>query len=169
MSESIWANVAIGGFGLIGVIVAGVLGYQSGSNAVNKDYVQLAATMLTNKESSPELRKWSVDVLNKMSPVPFTQKQKEVLTGAIVPVFMPPVPQNKVGLTKNMRELCPDVIKNAPKEMTREWMLFVLEKYERCRARHNVMVDYITKYDALIDDSNARMAKIAGHPVLPTK
>lgn len=57
-----WAAVIIAGLGVIGTIAGSMIGYQTGSNAVNKDYVALAISILDKKDASPDLRKWSVDV-----------------------------------------------------------------------------------------------------------
>ena len=74
-----WVPISVGLVGAFATLAAGFIGYQSGVAAVNKDYVGFAITTLQKEDTSPELRKWSVDVLSKFSPVPFGSKLKQEL------------------------------------------------------------------------------------------
>ncbi len=40
---------------------------------LDRDYVQIAISILQDKDSSQDLRAWATDILNKKSPVPLKQ------------------------------------------------------------------------------------------------
>lgn len=57
---------------------------------IKKDYVQMAVNILAQpkKPNDNDLRKWSVDVLSKNSPVPFTQTlSKQLWVGEALTMF----------------------------------------------------------------------------------
>ena len=62
------------------------MGYQSGTKSINKDYVQIAMNNLNNEKSTPELRKWSIEVLNKLSPIPMDSSLKKELSVVMGPL-----------------------------------------------------------------------------------
>lgn len=77
--------------GMAAAVMSGYLGYQSGTKAVNKDYVALAINTLSDKNATPELRSWSVKVLGALSPVPFGEKLEDQLaeTGLNSKLYVP--------------------------------------------------------------------------------
>lgn len=135
-----WSTVAVAAIGVVGTIAGSMVGYKSGSMAVDKDYVQMAISSLAAKDTSPELRSWSVEVLNKLAPVPFGPALKREL------VVVPLTP--RVPIPKEAGALCPDIIGDARRHpnkrpsMEAEYRQFVLE-YELCRVRHKEFVRYI--------------------------
>jgi hypothetical protein len=81
-----WVAVAVACVGVLGTLGGAVLGYQSGAMSVNKDYVQIAMNNLNNDKSTPELREWSVEILNKLSPVPMNSSLIQKLSMAVGPL-----------------------------------------------------------------------------------
>lgn len=60
------------------------------NQSIKKDYVQMAVNILSQpkKPNDEDLRKWSVDVLSKNSPVPFNQNlSRQLWVGATLPMF----------------------------------------------------------------------------------
>jgi hypothetical protein len=140
-------------------IVAGAIGYQSGSKAVDKDYVQMAMTNLANKETSPELRQWSVQILNKLAPVPLSQKLQDqlVTTQYITPQIIIP----KVAAP------CPDLIKQDqgkqidPTDLEAHNRIFVrwVNAYEDCRIKHDLLGKYLHDLNKIRLDGSAATSK----------
>lgn len=64
-------------------VIGGVIQEKIGRSAVNRDYVQLAVTVLTaDKTKTPqELRNWAVDLLNENSPTKFSPDVASRLKG----------------------------------------------------------------------------------------
>lgn len=153
MKAENWVTVIAVVLGLIGTIVSGVIGYQSGSNAVNKDYVSLAITTLDKKDASPELRKWAVDVLSQLSPVAFGDKLKKELVNGTPFIISGVTPTVKIppGLDKQ----CPDVMKGTGKVVGRAIAVKVLNEYEKCRIRYELMLEYLSKMNSILEEGNA--------------
>jgi len=61
-------------------IVAALISWTSERSATDKDYVTLAMSILSSKESSVPARRWAVDVLSRLSPV---QIPKELASGLV--------------------------------------------------------------------------------------
>jgi len=158
-----WAIVTVAAIGAVASVAAGAIGYQSGSNAVDKDYVEMATTILSKKESSPELRRWSVAVLGKLSPVPFGEKLETQLSqGGLGPT---PTIYARIEIPHQILERCPDVMKGA-KAYTEPLLLKAAKEYEICRAKHDVLNDWVAQMNALYDKVN-RGESLA--PVTATK
>lgn len=152
MANENWSAVAIAVVGLVGTVTAGVIGYQNGTNAVEKDYVQIAIGTLEKKDASPELRRWSVDVLSKLSPVPFGKKLEDQLTEGrafMAAVYIPPI-----KIEGGMAEQCPDMLQSewARKEwVSGEKIVDLMKEYELCRSRHKhtlQLIDELNKFAA---------------------
>lgn len=47
--------------------------------SINRDYVQIAISILTNPKSNTELRSWATKILNAKSPIPFQKSLFEQL------------------------------------------------------------------------------------------
>lgn len=142
MNEGGWATVVIAGLGLAGTVAAGAFGYQAGTAAVNKDYVQIAVTNLDRKDASPELRKWSVDVLNRLSPVPFGRKLEGELSnrGLGNMVYIQPV----IPIPKGAEERCPDIVRSKiPNE--KDPLVALATEYEDCRLRLDRLANYLVE------------------------
>lgn len=137
-SAAIW----IAAIGMISTLASGIIGYKSGSNAVDKDYVQIATGLLQRNDASPELRAWSAKVLEKLSPVPFGAKLKGELAsqGFVVTRFIEPGP---IPMTDSAA-LCPDLLKQYPDPNKLSWEM-LLRAYQDCRINHENFVDYIRK------------------------
>jgi hypothetical protein len=52
--------------------------FSTQKQSIDKDYVQLAISLLQNQNTNEELRKWATKVLNEKAPIRF---QEEVVTG----------------------------------------------------------------------------------------
>lgn len=158
MASEHWINVFIAGIGMVGALAAGALGYQSGSNAVNKDYVALAISTLDKKDASPELRKWSVDVLSTLSPVAFNSKLKEELTVSGLKrqryIYTP------VTVPSFAKELCPNVLAKIPREVGDRDLQRLAREYETCRVKYEHFMKYIQEHNKIMADANAEQDKI---------
>jgi hypothetical protein len=154
-AQSVSVSLAVGAMTLVGAIVGSMLTYSVAAESVSKDYVQIATTILTNEKSSPELRTWSIAVLDTKSPVPFTAKQKEELSERGILGAAVVVPQSKIDLPDGVKAPCRDVLAGNP-PATREFLFQVLREYGECRARHNVTLEYVAQLNRSIDEQNAR-------------
>jgi len=157
MAGDRWVNVAVAAIGAMGMIVAGMIGYANGSDAVEKDYVQIAVNMLDKKDTSPELRAWAVNVLSDLSPVPFGEKLKEELTNKgiyrerfIVRRFEPPAILVKP---------CPNFLPPKNPSITEKEALRAANEYEKCRIQMDSLIDYISETNAVADQFNAEQLK----------
>lgn len=78
-------------FSLIGVpLIVGLIGLsiqnELSNKTVNKDYVQISISILTNPETikSSQLREWAIAMINKTSPIPFSETvSNELIEGKI--------------------------------------------------------------------------------------
>lgn len=75
---------------LIIAAIGFVLQSRLGDDGLSKDYVSIAVGILKDNptEQEPELRKWAVAVLDKHSPIPFSNKTKESLESGM-PIILP--------------------------------------------------------------------------------
>lgn len=135
-------SIGIAIIGAAGIVAAAVVGYQSGTNTVNKDYVQIAMTNLRDEKASPELRRWSSQILNELSPVPMGTVLEEQLAE---PAYITP----KIPVPEFASEKCPDLIRDGANkafentgEAQKTFERFVRE-YEACRTRYDSLVSYL--------------------------
>jgi len=156
-SASPWLSVAVALVGLVGGLGGAILGYQSGVKSVDKDYVQIAMTNLNNEKASPELRQWSVQILNKLSPVPMGGKLRNELASYI---YVQPA---KIPLPKFAETPCPNLIKTIPpgnksvdqhNEVDRKF----INEYEACRIKFDSIVNYLKKINEIRVDEPAKVA-----------
>lgn len=142
-NQSPWLAISIAIVGTIGTVSAGAIGYQSGAKAVDKDYVQMAITNLGSKDTSPELRQWSVQILNKLAPVPLSNKLQEQL---VKTQYVAP----KIAIPE-VAAPCPDLIKLDkdkpfdPTDIEAHNRLFAkwVRSYEDCRIKHDLLAKYL--------------------------
>ena len=148
MESSPAATIAIACVGVVGALVGALLGYQTGEKTVNKDYVQIAMSNLNNEKSTPELREWSVTILNKLSPVPMNSDLRKELTQF---VYAKPSP---IPIAPFAKELCPDLIGQDTgrantiahhEAMDRKF----IEQYEKCRIKFANIVKYINDINTM--------------------
>jgi len=66
---------------LVTPIVVAIISYNSNRTSTDKDYVNIAVSILNAKDSSKENRQWALRILNKLSPIPFSEKGQETLAG----------------------------------------------------------------------------------------
>lgn len=152
------ATVGVAVVGLAAAIISGMMGYQTGSNAVNKDYVSLAISTLDKKDATPELRKWSVDVLSKLSPVPFDAKLKEEL--AVNGLTRERVVFRRVEAPKSLLVKCPNLMPKNDSAISAELAQKVVNSYDLCRAKHEFLTDFLSDYNKIIDGVNVKQAKV---------
>ncbi len=134
--SSVTIGVALlGGFA---TLASGAIGYRNGLNAVEKDYVQIAVTMLDKEETSPRLRKWAVDVLSELSPVPFERELREELesSGLLSASDIQPRAPDPTALTRD----CPDLQGSAV-----------------CKMRLGTFLMQLATYNEMIDARNAEL------------
>lgn len=147
-NENVWVAVVIAGVGMIGTVSAGVIGYQSGSKAVDKDYVQMAINNLGNKQASPDLRRWSVQILNKLAPVPISDKLQEQLVVAPSVRLITPT----IALPTKLLVKCPAVTDKMLDSLVNtgeindhnEAVKKLALDYEECRLKQKGMADYLS-------------------------
>lgn len=136
-SQGGWVTIAVAALGILGTLGSGAIGYQSGALSVNKDYAQMAMRNLQNENTSPELRSWSVEVLNKLAPIPFDETLRDQLI--INRYVTPDIPQT-------LSSPCPDLLKE---ERAKDQRLpddksaakFILA-YEECRIRYDGLMKW---------------------------
>jgi hypothetical protein len=145
-------TVVVAVIGMVATGISGVVGYQTGTNAVNKDYVSLAISTIDKKDASPELRKWAVDVLNTLSPVPFGAKLKKELTTGTPLVTTYAMRMNPPGVL--MHE-CPDVLKGSGKEVSDDLAFKVVNQYDVCRIKVQEFISWVNAVNKIIDKANA--------------
>lgn len=64
---------------LVTPVAVAIITSNSNRSSTDKDYVNIAVSILNSKDSRPENRDWALEVLNKLSPVPFSRKNGEGL------------------------------------------------------------------------------------------
>lgn len=136
LGESSAVLVAI--IGMLATSAAALVGYQSGTNSLAKDYVQIATSILGQKDASPELRQWSAEVLAKHSPVaisPYLQRQLGE-QGFKVVALVPEIPVPKFAKD------CPDLMAQYPDPSKLSWET-LLRAYGVCRVSNNSLVGYL--------------------------
>ena len=130
----------IAALGMASTLASGAIGYRSGSNAIDKDYVQIATDLLKQKDTSPELRAWSANVLENLSPVPFTIKLKNELSDngfsktKLIPPSQIPMPESAA--------LCPDLLARYPNPNDLTFRTLIMA-YQDCRINHENFVKFI--------------------------
>ena len=116
--------------------------------SVDKDYVQIAMSNLNNEKASPELREWSVTILNKLSPVPMKNSLKKELRTVVY------VSPSKIPLPEFAGQRCPNLIeqdknsKNTFEHHNKMFDRFVRE-YEDCRLKFDGLVKYINDINSI--------------------
>ena len=116
--------------------------------SVDKDYVQIAMSNLNNEKASPELREWSVTILNKLSPVPMKNSLKKELRTVVY------VSPSKIPLPEFAGQRCPNLIeqdknsKNTFEHHNKMFDRFVRE-YEDCRLKFDGLVRYINDINSI--------------------
>jgi hypothetical protein len=151
------ATIVVALAGATAAIISGYLGYQTGTSAVEKDYVSLAISTLDKKESSPELRKWSVDVLSKLSPVPFNSELKKELETAGTRQRMV---FKDVQVPDFLKEPCPNILSKIPKEVGDQELRKLAREYEVCRTKYDSFLKYINGLNKITADANSEQLKI---------
>jgi hypothetical protein len=137
MSSSHWVNITIAAMGLVATIISGAIGYASGGSVIKKEYVQIAISNLNNKESSPNMRSWSMEVISEFSPIPFG---KDLRSNIVSGKALFPPPQLPASLSQNC-----DPVPVPPSPMTDPerivWEHNLISAYGDCAARHRLTVD----------------------------
>lgn len=64
---------------LVTPVAVAIITSNANRSSTDKDYVNIAVSILNSKDSKPENRDWALAVLNKLSPVPFSRKNGEGL------------------------------------------------------------------------------------------
>ena len=148
--KSPWLSVIVAVVGVAGVAFGASLTYLSGSMSVNKDYVKIAMDNLNNQNSSPELRQWSTQILNELSPVPMSGKLRKELGSELIVRPAEPVQQIKILIPDLVKDFCPDLIANVKPggqsaERHAEVDRIFISEYEKCRIKFYYFRTYIDK------------------------
>lgn len=71
---AVWGAVIASSIAALASVIAAAISWSSARSATNKDYVALAMSILSQKESSPPSRRWAVEIVSKLSPVSVPQE-----------------------------------------------------------------------------------------------
>ncbi len=83
-AEKVSKTVSIAAIPVVLAIGGWLIQKRLQDQTLRRDYVQLAVTVLKEKESTPDMKNWAVDLLSVNSPVPFTKQiQSDLLNGKI--------------------------------------------------------------------------------------
>jgi hypothetical protein len=151
---------------LLTPILVAIITYSSGQSGVNKDYVSIAVSILNSKDSTPENRKWALRILDRLSPIGFSEESQKQLEGGsgltnepikVIPAYGPKNPFIKKG--EPFTKVCAPV-KGPSRAWTDEDMADYITKigksYADCSRRHQTalaMIDILqqtNKTDAAI-------------------
>ena len=66
--------------GVAAALATGLFAYQAGLRSVEKDYVVIAANILSNPKSDDSLRQWAIDVMDTLAPVRFSEAARKSLS-----------------------------------------------------------------------------------------
>jgi len=134
---------------------------------VSEDYVGFAITTLQKDDASPELRKWSVDVLAEFSPIPFGDEVREELESPAVYINRYIVP--RWDMPVNFMEPCPNLLGDEAKfkaATSGEGLFRLMEEYEGCRLRLEALASSVArmgeaakKLQKKLDETSAEAAK----------
>lgn len=114
------------------------------TESIKKDYVQMAVGILkdTEKQKDEEMRKWAVAVLDKYSPIPFSQSLRDKLEKGAIFVNAP-FPDPPEILMKPPLKLYPLPDK---RPVTMEDLLkTIVENYGRCNENATTL-EYLQKW-----------------------
>ncbi|HFC6387751.1 TPA: hypothetical protein ACFNMI_000815 [Neisseria bacilliformis] len=113
-------------------------------DGLKKDYVQIAINILNSPESNKnvELRQWAVNIIDKNSPIPFSQASKEkLIQGGLLFVKFP----------EELVEECPDLpeLKGGAGKDVMTWSLDVIHQYKICQLRHHYTIEAIKGMESI--------------------
>ena len=169
---------------LVTPIVVAIISYNANRTSTDKDYVNIAVSIINSKEAKPESRQWALRVLSKLSPVPFSNdgsifpKGTTVSTEAPaqivrVPVLAPPhVLVKKSDKTSyDLIKPCPDI--NAPKNaLDTDAMTALanrlLNEYRECSLKQQYAVTVIDILQDTGENPSMRLAKYPPAKSRPT-
>ncbi len=109
----------------------------------------MAITNLANKESSPELRQWSVEILNKLAPIPLSKKLQDELTFASKINPRIPLPESAEGCPDIAKSVLQDAHANKSEDKYSEILFGLAKEYEACRLKHANLTEYISALNAI--------------------
>ena len=113
-------------------------------DGLKKDYVQMATNILNSPESNKnvELRQWAVNIIDKNSPIPFSQASKEnLIQGGMLFVKFP----------EELVEECSDLpeLKGGTGKDVMTWSLDVIHQYKICQLRHHYTIEAIKGMESI--------------------
>lgn len=152
-------------FSLIAVpFITAWFGYKIQENlsneSIKKDYVQMAVNILSQpkKPNDDDLRKWSVEVLSKNSPVPFNQNlSRQLWVGDTLTMFAGP-PQLAALNTEPPKELM-----KPPLPLLEPYEKHKLENLKRSQKNHEQVIE-LQKWITRTGNGWDRVAKNLGLP-----
>jgi hypothetical protein len=136
---------------VIAAVIGGAATYATTIASVNKDYVQMAVDVIAKRDTDPNLRQWSVKVVNKLGPVPITDPAR---TASLVLV-------HRINLPANLATPCEDLsmLKGKTGADVFKQMLDDTEKYGNCRLKHAALVNIIAQVNKAADAQQAALRK----------
>lgn len=151
-----WATVLTISAAVLVPLITAWMGYQSGAASVNKDYTALAIEIVKDKNSPPETRKWAVTVLDKLSPIPFTDKAKRELSVGVGSTFI----FAQLGLSQTaMAERCAPLpsLKDGTSGTIDLYMVTLISLYAECAGSKRSLVDLLAKFE---ENDRAKMREL---------
>lgn len=141
-------------------LITALFGYKIQENLANesikKDYVQMAVNILSEpkKPNDDDLRKWSVDVLSKNSPVPFSQNlSRQLWVGETLTMFA------GAGGTKGYLISPPDELMKPPLPLLEPYEEHKLENSRRSQKN----LEQLLELQRWISNANNGWARVATH------
>ena len=104
----------------------------------------MATNILNSPESNKnvELRQWAVNIIDKNSPIPFSQASKEnLIQGGMLFVKFP----------EELVEECSDLpeLKGGTSKDVMIWSLDVIHQYKICQLRHHSTIEAIKSMESI--------------------
>lgn len=127
-------------------IIVAVVGWNVQSNisneSIKKDYVQMAIEILKSpeKQKDDEMRKWAVEVLDKNSPIPFSEGLRNNLEKGLQRIYAPfPSPPDQL--------MIPPLTLEPPKGKTfGDTTLALVDTVAKCR-QNSVTLEFLQKWN----------------------
>jgi hypothetical protein len=123
------------------------------TEGIKKDYVQMAIGILkdTEKQKDEEMRKWAVSVLDKNSPVPFSEELRNKLEKGSVYVRLPFPEPPKTLMEPPLEFKERDKTKLFTEKELHLWITENWGRYERNRIKLVFLQDWISSMKAIDD------------------
>jgi len=123
------------------------------NQSVNKDYVKMALDILNDKQQNNdrELRRWAIDILDKNSPIPFSEKMREKIEVGDLLIARFAIPKPPKSLMSDPKKLVP--LPDDAKGTSHELLLNVVKNYNICH-QNALQLEYLQNWANIVIDSH---------------